>query len=69
MALISLVLLLLLTLNKLLIITIILYLKILYGREHIAGGSPVSEEYMETCFSSNVAGGSPALESYMETIL
>ena len=37
------------------------YVKIIYGRELIAGEPPVSEKYMETCFSSNVAGGSPAL--------
>ena len=45
------------------------YFKVLYGGELIAGGSPVSEKCMETCFSSNVAGGSLALESYMETRL
>ena len=28
--------------------------------------SPVSEKYMETCFSSDVAGGSPTLKIYME---
>ena len=43
--------------------------EIIYGRELIAGGSPVSEKYMETCFSSNIAGGSPAHELYMETKL
>jgi len=42
------------------------YFKNLYGGELIAGGSPVSEKYMEACFSSNVAGGSPAQEGYMK---
>ena len=42
-------------------------LKILYGGELIAGGSPLSEKYMETCFSSNIAGGSPTLKSHKET--
>ena len=41
-------------------------LKILDGGELIAGGSPVSENYMETCFSSNVAGASTTLASYTE---
>ena len=45
------------------------FFKILYGGQLIAGGSPVSEKYMEKCLSSNVAGGWPALESYMETRL
>ena len=45
------------------------YLKILYRGELITGGSPVSEKYVETCFSSNVTGESPALEKYMETMV
>ena len=35
----------------------------------MAGGSPVSEKYMEICFSSNVPGWLPTLESYMEARL
>ena len=35
------------------------HFKILYGGELIAGGSSVSEKYMETCFSSNAADRSP----------
>ena len=38
-------------------------------RRWVAGGSPVSEKYMETYFNSNVTGGSAALESYMENRL
>ena len=39
------------------------------GGELIAGESPVSEKFIEICFSSNVAGGSPTLKNYMETRL